>query len=122
MAKLNKLPDSATGNASNRNTAEVRCACSRRRCGNHYLRLFGTAYGILRFGNRFGSFSNCANRRAYALCIVMFCLTQHHESIVSPTTMALQLLASLAVGIIAAAWPAWKMSRLNIVNGLRHVG
>jgi putative ABC transport system permease protein len=42
--------------------------------------------------------------------------------IVSPTTMALQIAASLAVGIIAAAWPAWKMSRLNIVNGLRHVG
>ncbi len=41
---------------------------------------------------------------------------------VSPLTMALQLLASLAVGVIAAAWPAWKMSRLNIVNGLRHVG
>jgi putative ABC transport system permease protein len=42
--------------------------------------------------------------------------------IVSPLTMALQLLASVAVGVIAAAWPAWKMSRLNIVDGLRHVG
>ena len=42
--------------------------------------------------------------------------------IVSPATMALQLLASCAVGVIAAAWPAWKMSRINIVNGLRHVG
>ena len=41
--------------------------------------------------------------------------------IVSPLTMGLQLLASLVVGAIAAAWPAWKMSRLNIVNGLRHV-
>jgi putative ABC transport system permease protein len=36
--------------------------------------------------------------------------------------MALQLLASVVVGLIAAAWPAWKMSRINIVNGLRHVG
>jgi putative ABC transport system permease protein len=36
--------------------------------------------------------------------------------------MALQLLASVAVGAIAAAWPAWKMSRLSIVDGLRHVG
>ncbi len=42
--------------------------------------------------------------------------------IVSPLTMALQLLASVAVGLIAAAWPAWKMSRINIVDGLRHVG
>jgi putative ABC transport system permease protein len=42
--------------------------------------------------------------------------------IVSPLTMGLQLLASVVVGLIAAAWPAWKMSRINIVNGLRHVG
>ena len=42
--------------------------------------------------------------------------------IVSPLTMGLQLLASVVVGVVAAAWPAWKMSRLNIVNGLRHVG
>ena len=41
---------------------------------------------------------------------------------VSETTMALQLLASLIVGIVAAAWPAWKMSRISIVNGLRQVG
>jgi putative ABC transport system permease protein len=40
---------------------------------------------------------------------------------VSDTTMALQLLASLIVGVVAAAWPAWKMSRIDIVNGLRHV-
>jgi putative ABC transport system permease protein len=41
--------------------------------------------------------------------------------IVSDTTMALQILASVIVGVVAAAWPAWKMSRINIVNGLRHV-
>ena len=41
--------------------------------------------------------------------------------IVSPLTMGLQLAASVGVGLIAAAWPAWKMSRINIVNGLRHV-
>ena len=40
---------------------------------------------------------------------------------VSQTTMLLQILASLIVGIVAAAWPAWKMSRIDIVNGLRHV-
>jgi putative ABC transport system permease protein len=40
---------------------------------------------------------------------------------VSGLTMALQLLAALIVGTVAAAWPAWKMSRIDIVQGLRHV-
>jgi len=41
---------------------------------------------------------------------------------VSPLTMALQLVAALIVGVVAAAWPAWRMSRISIVGGLRHVG
>jgi putative ABC transport system permease protein len=41
---------------------------------------------------------------------------------VSPLTMALQLAAALVVGTVAAAWPAWRMSRIDIVAGLRHVG
>ena len=40
---------------------------------------------------------------------------------VSSTTLALQLGAALVVGLVAAAWPAWKMSRIDIVAGLRHV-
>nr|WP_315466793.1 FtsX-like permease family protein [uncultured Undibacterium sp.] len=40
---------------------------------------------------------------------------------VSQTTMMYQILASLIVGVVAAVWPAWKMSRIDIVNGLRHV-
>jgi putative ABC transport system permease protein len=32
------------------------------------------------------------------------------------------LRAALLVGVVAAAWPAWKMSRIDIVAGLRHVG
>jgi putative ABC transport system permease protein len=40
---------------------------------------------------------------------------------VSGTTMALQMAAALGVGVVAAAWPAWKMSRIDIVAGLRHV-
>jgi putative ABC transport system permease protein len=40
---------------------------------------------------------------------------------VSASTMALQLGAALLVGVVAAAWPAWKMSRIDIVAGLRHV-
>jgi putative ABC transport system permease protein len=41
---------------------------------------------------------------------------------VSAATMALQLAAALLVGLVAAAWPVWKTSRLDIVAGLRHVG
>ena len=41
---------------------------------------------------------------------------------VTGLTMALQLGAALAVGAISAAWPAWRMSRIDIVQGLRHVG
>jgi putative ABC transport system permease protein len=40
---------------------------------------------------------------------------------VSGLTVLLQLLASLVVGAVAATWPAWKMSRIDIVQGLRHV-
>ena len=40
---------------------------------------------------------------------------------VSSTTFALQFGAALFVGLVAAAWPAWKMSRIDIVAGLRHV-
>ncbi len=29
---------------------------------------------------------------------------------------------ALVVGAVAAAWPAWRMSRIDIVAGLRHVG
>ena len=41
---------------------------------------------------------------------------------VSPLTMGLQVAAALGVGLVAAAWPAWRMSRIDIVAGLRHVG
>jgi putative ABC transport system permease protein len=40
---------------------------------------------------------------------------------VSATTMALQGAAALLVGLVAAAWPAWRMSRIDIVAGLRQV-
>ncbi len=40
---------------------------------------------------------------------------------VSVETMALQFAAAALVGVVAAAWPAWKMSRIDIVAGLRHV-
>ncbi len=41
---------------------------------------------------------------------------------VSMLTMQLQVLACVVVAVVAGAWPAWKMSRIDIVQGLRHVG
>jgi putative ABC transport system permease protein len=41
---------------------------------------------------------------------------------VSGETTALQLGAALAVGIVAASFPAWQAARIRIVDGLRAVG
>lgn len=41
--------------------------------------------------------------------------------IVSDTTLAMQLAAAAAVGIVAAALPAWRAARVRIVEGLRTV-
>jgi len=38
---------------------------------------------------------------------------------ITPLTMGLQLGAALLVGTVAAAWPAWRMSHIDIVSGLR---
>jgi putative ABC transport system permease protein len=40
---------------------------------------------------------------------------------VAPSTVLMQLSAATVVGVVAAAWPAWRMSRIDIVQGLRHV-
>jgi putative ABC transport system permease protein len=40
---------------------------------------------------------------------------------VSESTLLLQLAVALFVGLVAAAWPAFTMSRISIVAGLRHV-
>lgn len=40
---------------------------------------------------------------------------------VSSDTLVLQGLACVVVGGVAAAWPAWKMSHIDIVQGLNHV-
>jgi len=41
---------------------------------------------------------------------------------VQPSTVAMQCGAAAIVGIVAAAWPAWRMSRIDIAQGLRHIG
>jgi putative ABC transport system permease protein len=40
---------------------------------------------------------------------------------VAPSTVLMQLGAATVVGVVAAAWPAWRMARIDIVQGLRHV-
>jgi putative ABC transport system permease protein len=39
---------------------------------------------------------------------------------VSPDTMASQVAFAVAVSLMAAAWPAWKMSRIDVATALRH--
>ncbi|MEK8033199.1 ABC transporter permease [Ideonella sp. DXS29W] len=41
---------------------------------------------------------------------------------VQASTVAMQAGAAAFVGLVAAAWPAWRMSRIDIVQGLRHIG
>ena len=41
---------------------------------------------------------------------------------VAPATVAQQLAAALAVGVVAAAAPTWRAARIGIVDGLRNVG
>jgi len=79
--------------------------------------LFGESLVIALIGGGIGLLVTLPIAAAFAKAVG----TLFPVFIVSPLTMALQLLASLVVGVVAAAWPAWKMSRLNIVNGLRHV-
>ncbi|HQU51337.1 MAG TPA: FtsX-like permease family protein, partial [Casimicrobiaceae bacterium] len=40
---------------------------------------------------------------------------------VSDRTVALQVLAALVVGLVAAAVPAWRAARIRIVDGLRAI-
>jgi putative ABC transport system permease protein len=41
---------------------------------------------------------------------------------VQASTLAMQFVSAAVVGLVAAAWPAWRMSRIDIVQGLRHIG
>jgi putative ABC transport system permease protein len=41
---------------------------------------------------------------------------------VQTSTVVMQTAAAAVVGLVAAAWPAWRMSRIDIVQGLRHIG
>lgn len=79
--------------------------------------LFGESLLIALMGGTLGMLLTLPVAAAFAKAVG----TLFPQFVVSDSTMALQLLASVIVGLVAAAWPAWKMSRINIVNGLRHV-
>ncbi|WP_295748042.1 FtsX-like permease family protein [Undibacterium sp.] len=79
--------------------------------------LFGESLVIALIGGGLGMLLTLPIAAAFAKAVG----TLFPSFVVSETTMALQLLASAIVGVVAAAWPAWKMSRIDIVNGLRHV-
>ncbi|MCX7221010.1 MAG: ABC transporter permease [Burkholderiales bacterium] len=79
--------------------------------------LFGESLVIALMGGGLGMLVTLPIAAAFAKAVG----TLFPSFVVSETTMALQLLASAIVGVVAAAWPAWKMSRIDIVNGLRHV-
>nr|WP_315477081.1 FtsX-like permease family protein [uncultured Undibacterium sp.] len=79
--------------------------------------LFGESLVIALLGGGAGALLTLPIAAAFAKAVG----TLFPVFVVSQTTIALQILASCIVGIVAAAWPAWKMSRINIVNGLRHV-
>jgi len=79
--------------------------------------LFGESLVIALLGGGLGLLATIPIANAFAKSVgTLFPVFR-----VSDTTMLYQLLASVIVGVVAAAWPAWKMSRINIVNGLRHV-
>lgn len=80
--------------------------------------LFGESLAIALIGGGLGLLLTIPIATAFAKAVGSLFPT----FAVSPQTQSLQLVASLVVGLVAAAWPAWKMSRINIVNGLRHVG
>lgn len=79
--------------------------------------LFGESLVIALIGGGLGMLLTLPIAAAFAKAVG----TLFPSFAVSETTMSLQLLASVIVGVVAAAWPAWKMSRIDIVNGLRHV-
>ena len=80
--------------------------------------LFGESLVIALAGGALGLAATLPIAAAFASAVG----TLFPVFIVSNETMALQLLASVAVGVVAAAWPAWRTSRIRIVDGLRHVG
>jgi len=41
---------------------------------------------------------------------------------IPPSTLAVSLPVAGLVGLLSAAYPSYRISRINIVQGLRHIG
>jgi putative ABC transport system permease protein len=80
--------------------------------------LFGESLAIALIGGACGMLATLPLAAAFAQAVG----TLFPVFVVAPRTLAMQLAACVIVGVVAAAWPAWRMSRIAIVNGLRHVG
>ncbi len=80
--------------------------------------LFGESLLIVLIGGGLGVLLTFPLAQAFASSVgTLFPVVR-----VSETTVLLQGAACVVVAVVAAAWPAWSMSRIDIVAGLRHVG
>jgi putative ABC transport system permease protein len=80
--------------------------------------LFGESLLIVLIGGGLGVLLTFPLAQAFASSVgTLFPVVR-----VSETTVLLQGAACVVVAVVAAAWPAWRMSRIDIVAGLRHVG
>ena len=74
------------------------------------LALTGAALGILLTFPMAQGFASSPAGAAFAVFAV------------TPSTVQLQIICALVVGVVAAIVPSWRSARVNIVDGLRHVG
>jgi putative ABC transport system permease protein len=74
------------------------------------LALTGAALGILLTFPMAQGFASSPAGAAFAVFAV------------TPSTVQLQIICALVVGVVAALVPSWRSARVNIVDGLRHVG
>ncbi len=74
------------------------------------LALTGAALGILLTFPMAQGFASSPAGAAFAVFAV------------TPSTVQLQVICAVIVGVVAALVPSWRSARVNIVDGLRHVG
>jgi putative ABC transport system permease protein len=88
--------------------------------GNGFVALliFAESVGIAVLGGALGVLATFPLADAFASTIgsILAGFKVSHE------TVAMQLLAALTIGIVAAAIPAWRAARVRIVDGLRAIG
>jgi putative ABC transport system permease protein len=81
------------------------------------LLIFAESLGIALFGGLLGVALTFPAAEAFAKTVGSILPAFK----VSPQTMAMQMGAALVIGVVAAAIPAWRASRVRIVEGLRAI-